>query len=684
MWYLKVLNKLVGFKVIDFTDKLFALRKDKQSKTNLIKQYLKLFSLLLTIFLLLFLTPAFAATPTPEPTPLTLELLQERLNSPIQNEGIYTIDLRYLVINLTNENTEFRNQFYQLLQTKINRSQTPLGIDLSNSLIQGELSINKLALVTPLSKAALSPLLTPKEQEQLERDARFLTEPGEQIPSITIFRGLLKLNQARFTGSVNFANTFFLQRVEALHTLFSEEANWSDTHFSRLANFSHATFGRDANFNHTTFFKTAEFHHVHFQGVTNFTETLFYNDANFSQAEFSQLANFTRTQWLKKADFNQTIWRDRSLLNKSYFAESLLFNNATFEKAATFRESHFQELVLWRNVSLLDQVDFSNARFTKNVYLNVEGLTFDSDRAKIFGDTGEIGKVLYISRLEGNQNVLRNLVRNFRQQQQIADANQLEYTTERLRRQQLVIRLFAEDGIYIPYTTWLIDALQWLGLSLLLLLSADGTSFGLVFGVGMIAIAYFGLLFWLVDRWRRRYPKPILPTYLESISMIGSFTSLTFGGAIAIFQTSEQPSLTLLCLAGIILPIPLVLIGRLYQQGRYHDLLHLTYFVEDGSMRQLRLLIGRLPVIPRFPFFRDRYMPILWDRRWNWLNYYDFSLNNLLKLGFNDIRLRDEHVPGIITTLAWYQWSLGILYIALLLWTLSRTIPGLNLLIYLK
>ncbi|HAG81142.1 MAG TPA: low-complexity protein, partial [Cyanobacteria bacterium UBA12227] len=574
----------------------------------MIKQYLKLFSLLLTIFLLLFLTPAFAATPTPEPTPLTLELLQERLNSPIQNEGIYTIDLRYLVINLTNENTEFRNQFYQLLQTKINRSQTPLGIDLSNSLIQGELSINKLALVTPLSKAALSPLLTPKEQEQLERDARFLTEPGEQIPSITIFRGLLKLNQARFTGSVNFANTFFLQRVEALHTLFSEEANWSDTHFSRLANFSHATFGRDANFNHTTFFKTAEFHHVHFQGVTNFTETLFYNDANFSQAEFSQLANFTRTQWLKKADFNQTIWRDRSLLNKSYFAESLLFNNATFEKAATFRESHFQELVLWRNVSLLDQVDFSNARFTKNVYLNVEGLTFDSDRAKIFGDTGEIGKVLYISRLEGNQNVLRNLVRNFRQQQQIADANQLEYTTERLRRQQLVIRLFAEDGIYIPYTTWLIDALQWLGLSLLLLLSADGTSFGLVFGVGMIAIAYFGLLFWLVDRWRRRYPKPILPTYLESISMIGSFTSLTFGGAIAIFQTSEQPSLTLLCLAGIILPIPLVLIGRLYQQGRYHDLLHLTYFVEDGSMRQLRLLIGRLPVIPRFPFFRDRYM----------------------------------------------------------------------------
>lgn len=82
--------------------------------------------------------------------------------------------------------------------------------------------------------------------------------------------------------------------------------------------------------------------------------------------------------------------------------------------------------------------------------------------------------------------------------------------------------------------------------------------------------------------------------------------------------------------------------------------------------------------------FRDHYMPILWDRRWNWLNYYDFSLNNLLKLGFNDIRLRDRHLPGIISALVWYQWSLGILYIALLFWTLARTIPGFNLIIYLK
>jgi hypothetical protein len=200
----------------------------------------------------------------------------------------------------------------------------------------------------------------------------------------------------------------------------------------------------------------------------------------------------------------------------------------------------------------------------------------------------------------------------------------------------------------------------------------------------MAAIAYFGLLFWLVDRFRRRIPQPIIPTAFEIPWMLGSYSLLTFAGVTAIFRSSDQPWLTLACLGGVILPMPTLLLWQLYRQGRYHDLMDVSYFVEDGSLRQLRLLIGRLPVMPRFEVFRDRYMPILWNRRWNLLNYYDFSLNNLLKLGFNDIRLRDEHLPGIITTLVWYQWSLGILYIALLLWTLSRTIPGLNLLIYLK
>jgi hypothetical protein len=122
----------------------------------------------------------------------------------------------------------------------------------------------------------------------------------------------------------------------------------------------------------------------------------------------------------------------------------------------------------------------------------------------------------------------------------------------------------------------------------------------------------------------------------------------------------------------------------LYRAGRYHPLMDVSYFTEEGTLRQLRIVVGRLPVIPRYEMFRERYLPILWSTRWNWLNYFDFSLNNLLRLGFNDIRLRDRHLPGLITILVWYQWSLGVLYFTLLLWTLSRTIPGLNLLLYFK
>jgi hypothetical protein len=678
----------------------------------------RLVGLFVILLLLVLPTTTWAATPAPERSPLTLELLQERLKSPIQSEGVRTIDLSQLTINLRPENAEFRDQFYQQLQTQLNRSTTPLGLDFSNSFIQGEFTSSKLGLRSPVYGEALSPLLTPEEQQQLLRDPRRFSQ-AVAVPLVTVFRGPLKLVQTRFTGTVNFANTFFLHRVEANSAIFTQEADWSQTRWTRRADFADATFNRNVTFCNSRFFTKAGFARVRFQGVANFQDTAFEGDAIFSQAQFEQLANLTQVNFHGLADFTQADWHDRALFSKNQFAQSLLLTQATFEKAATFRETQFNQLVNMPAVSLLEQVDFSNARFVEDTYVNVAGMTFDSDQAKIIGDTGEIGRRLSVPTLQGNEDVLRNLVRNFRLLQQISDANQLEYLTQQLRRRQLGSRLVlrgrgeGEQGregagekamsnlqtnqqlSHLPAPSpprplapsplgWLLDALYWVGLSLLLLLSRYGTSFWLVFGVGFVAIAYFGLLFWLVDRFRRRYPEPIVPTSFETPWMLGTYTVLTCAGVTAIFRTGDQPWLTLACLGSVILPVPMLLLWQLYKQGRYHDLMDVSYFVEDGSLRQLRLLIGRLPVMPRFDIFRDRYMPILWQRRWNWLNYYDFSLNNLLKIGFNDIRLRDEHLPGLISTLVWYQWSLGILYIVLLLWTLSRTIPGLNLLIYLK
>ena len=642
----------------------------------------KLLIAILTLLIIIPMPLCWAATPTIEPTILTESLLQEKINSPVLVNGVSTVDLTNFIIDLTDENADFRQYFYQQLQSAFNRSKTPLGLNLSQSVITGDFLASKLGISTALSQASLSSLLTPIEQEKLTIE-NYFPQPGEQIPSIIVFRGLMKLHGTSFTGKVDFDKMFFLQQLDANDANFVLNANFNNTRFARLADFSKAIFGSDTNFNYSYFLDKVRFSQAIFRGAANFTRSSF-SMANFHQAEFVQVADFTSSQWLQTADLSNVNFGDRLLFSKSIFYINLSLVGATFEKAVTFREVSFAALVNFQDVKLLDQIDFSNAIFTPSATLNIAGFAFDSQQAKIIGDTGVIGKVASLPKLEGNETVVRNLVQNFREQEQIPDANLIEYKSKILNLQAIAQEILTTPIRQILSFSWFKNVVDFLTLSLLLLLSNYGTDFNLVLGVGIVTTSYFGLLFWLIDRWRRRYPSPILPSRYETITMVSSFLILTAFGIADIFQTSETPWISLSCLALILLPFPLVLLIILYRKGRYHRLLDITYFMEDGSERKLRLLIVRLPIMPRFPFFRDRYLPILWDRRWNWLNYYDFSLNNMIKLGFNDLRLRDEYLPGIVSTLVWYQWSLGILYVALLFWTLSRTIPGLNLLIYLK
>ncbi|ACK70426.1 conserved hypothetical protein [Gloeothece citriformis PCC 7424] len=626
-------------------------------------------------------SPVFAASSR---VPLTPELLQERLTNLILSDGVSTIDLTYLTIDLSNENSEFRQTFYQQLQNRLNRSKQPLGIDFSDSIIIGELNASGMGLPTPLSTVALSPLLTPLEQEQLKKDARFRVQDQPHAISVTVFRGFLKFQRTLFNDRVDFSNTFFLQSLEALDANFKEETNFSGATFARIADFSQAIFEQNINFSEVQFFAEARFSHTQFKKEVKFMGSRFEKDGIFDEAEFSQLADFSQIQWLGKASLSQTHWRDRVLFSKSIFFESLSLVNATFEKSVAFRATLFKQRVELKDVKLLSQIDFSNGIFFPHVFINVSGLAFESESAKILGDTGIIGKILVLSKLEENETVVRNLVQNFRNLEQIPDANQIEYKKEKLRFSQLSTQIYNSSLTEILQGRWLKEISSWLLLSLLLLFSHFGSNFNLVLGVGIVSISYFGFLFWFVDRWRRRFPNPILPERYDIYCMSLSFIGLTIIGISDIFQSAEYPGITLIGLSFLLLPIPLGLVGYLYYQGRYHDLMDTSYFMREGSLRDLRLLIVRLPIIPENVFFRDRYTFLPWQRRWNWLNYYDFSLNNWLKIGFNDIRLRDQHLPGIISTLVWYQWSLGLLYIALLLWTLSRTIPGLNLLIYLK
>ncbi|MBD2677214.1 MULTISPECIES: pentapeptide repeat-containing protein [Nostoc] len=742
--------------------KLFVKRKGTQRLKAKVRKVFSLrnsalsFAFLCVLLILLFLPLPTWAAPQPERTLLTLELLQERLRTPTLREGSLTVDLQKMVIDLRPENASFRDAFYQLLRKELGTK--PLGLDLSYALILGDFVGSDLGLRTPLYAQAIAPIFTASEQEELERlrfvclellaialpnskDCRSLLATSTQSGEITVFRGALILAQTRFNGEVKFSNTFFLQSVDAQNATFVQASNWAETRFARPVSFSSASFRQPSNFFGSIFFEKANFKQAQFQETIDFQGSFFEKTANFNQANFKQLAKFNSVQWQENVDFSRVRFANQAQFSKGNFNQLVLFQETAFEQAVIFREVEFNQSVNLQGASIINQADFSDARFAKEAFLNVSGLTFNSNQAKILGNPGEIGKMFYVPTFQGNQNILRNLGQNFRQQQQVADANDLEYTKQRLRLIELGRKLTATNinsatttnliklgfskteseaiterrlvkpfrnttelltladinletytklsdrlsvGEPLSIGTWLLQAWSWLALSVLLLLSGYGTNFWLVFGVGGVAIAYFGLLFWLVDRCRRLHPVPIIPTSYETIAILINFSVIEFLSLLAIFRNAEQPWLTLGCLLIIIVPVPVALLIRLYQQGRYHDLMDISYFTEDGTFRQLRLLIGRLPVIPRNQTFRERYMPLLCDRRWNWLNYYDFSLNNLLRLGFNDIRLRDEHLPGIISALAWYQWCLGLMYITLVLWTLSRTIPGLNLLIYLK
>ncbi|MCT7952502.1 pentapeptide repeat-containing protein [Ancylothrix sp. C2] len=715
---------------------------------------------LVILVLLALLLVILAANPTAyaaqqNRTPLTLELLQDRVKNQTLIDGNRTINLRETIIDLRPSNAEFREQFYQILKTQLNRPGTRINLDLSSALIQGDFNGNDLGLRLPLLGESLSSLFSPTELEQLQRDRRRLSSLQQLSRSLlgtelieplqlTVFRGQIKLQKTRFAGNCNFNNTFFLEKIEAQNSQFLQSAGWVQTRFSKSANFTGAVFN-EANFRGSIFFNKANFNQTQFLDTANFAGTNFETGVSFSLSNFKQPAKFSRSHWQGNADFSQSIWQESVDFTKSEFNQALFLSNTTFKNTLSFRGSIFNQPVNLRGASILDRADFSDSGFAKNAFLNVDSLTFDSNKAKIVGNTGEIGKELFVPSIQGNENLLRNLVQNFRLQQQIPDANQVEYTKAKLKSRLIFEQIFGinlnttsrENLIKIGFSPTQTDAiisrrikqpfrnlseilnldsvdlatyvkvrekiiagvpvfprieifyristaLGWLSLTVVLLLSQFGTNSSLVFGIGIVAIAYFGLLFWLIDRCRRRIPKPILATQKETIWILSSFLSFAGVGLLAIFRSADQPWLSLTCLTVFCGPIPLFLVIELYRRGRYHDLINVSYFVEEGSLRQLRLMIGRLPIIPRFPMFRERYLPLLWDRGWNWLNYYDFSFNNFLKVGFNDIRLRDEHIPGLISTLIWYQWSLGVLYLILLFWTLSRTIPGLNLLIYLK
>jgi len=624
----------------------------------LVKVFKTLFLTAYLILILFIVTSAPAKAQTESRSNLTIEMLQEKTANLTQQDGRDTIDLSNYAIDLSHLDSEFFDQFYQLINKTINRASNPININFSNSIFQGDLQLNRLGLDTSLVEGTLSSLLTSKEKEQINQ---YYSVNKNLISRANIFRGNLYFDNAVFTGKVDSSNSIFLNPIAAKSIDFQGIVNFKQTIFGQDIDFSQTTFHKNADWSQSSFLSKVKFSQVEFLGNTKFNDSQFEAVSEFIQTTFTQLADFTRTVFIQVVDFSQ----------------------ATFlEKTVTFRDIYLNSQLNLQDAHLLNRLDFSNAFFTPKAIINASGLAFDTTEAQIIGQSGTIGKFINVDRLQGNKTVLQNLIHNFRSLEQITDANYLEYQQEQLREQQISDRLTKTSGEKILTWGWISLIPQWLCLNLLLLLGDYGTNINLIFSIGIIIIAWFSLLFWIIDRYRPNISQPIIPGKYETIVMLTSFLTVTIFTMINIIVISNQPWLTIVSIIIVSLPIPVLITSLIYRNGRFHQLLNITYFVEDSSCREFRLLLGRLPIMPRFPFYRDRFMPIIWEKRWSWLNYYNLSLNNIFKIGFNDIRLRDRHLPGLVSTLVWYQWCLGVLYIVLLLWTLSRTIPGLNLLLY--
>ncbi|NER80598.1 MAG: hypothetical protein F6K42_13695, partial [Leptolyngbya sp. SIO1D8] len=512
---------------------------------------------------------------------LTLDQLETQIANPIQRDGKPTINLRQVTLDLSPENEEFRDRFYRRLQTVLQSGEKAVSLDLSHAVIQGEFDLQRLSLREPLYGEAFFPLLTESEQLQLKRDRKrlsqlsqlsrsLLLQPPPTALRIFLFRGGLNLSQTRFEGPVTGSGIFFLGAVDAQGSQFLQSVNFSESRFSQPTTVIASEFQQTVRFRNCIFFQRLRLRQSAFQGSLTFQGSEFYKTASFGQTHFTQETQYSRTTFHQNADFGQTHWQGTGSFLRSTFAGDLFLTEARFEAPMNFRQSRLSQSANLRGATIQNQLDFGDATFAPKTILNVAGLDFNADQAELLGSPGQIGRVLSVPSLEGNETLLRNLVRNFRKLEQVADANRLEYTTERLRLQFLQRQLTAVnlntapqarlmglgfsasqaeavdtqrqktpfiqaadvldlEGIdlatYVkvrdriiaqPPLSWLARSqhlVQYGVLSLLLLTSQYGTSTGLTLGVGILAVSLSSLLFWAVDRYRRTAPTSIVPPW---------------------------------------------------------------------------------------------------------------------------------------------------------------------------
>jgi hypothetical protein len=125
---------------------------DRLSRLSCLIRGALCFGLLLALS---FSSPAIAADTPPL---LTLDQFKARLRQPINGDGgTQMIDLRRFTLDLRPD-SDLGNDFYPKLHQTLQESKQPLGIDLSDSTILGDLNGSQIGLTTsPSLEAQLTP-----------------------------------------------------------------------------------------------------------------------------------------------------------------------------------------------------------------------------------------------------------------------------------------------------------------------------------------------------------------------------------------------------------------------------------------------------------------------------------------------------------------------------------------------
>ncbi|NEP15317.1 MAG: pentapeptide repeat-containing protein, partial [Leptolyngbya sp. SIO4C1] len=255
-------------------------------------------------------------------------LLQQRLQTPLRRDGQVVIDLRQLTLDL--READFREQFYQQIQTQWQAESAPVGLDLSDSVVLGDLDLRRLGQRASLSEE--NPYLPPAAVAQLRRDRNrlaqigrlsqsLLLQPASSSPQINLFQGPLKLVHTTVTGQLIASNLYFLNVVEGAQAVFTQAADWSDARFIRAADFADAEFQQESSFSNSLFFSQVRFNSSQFRAATCFQKSQFRASAYFNQAQFVGDADFSRSDWQNSADFARTQFLQPVTFAKAAFAQ---------------------------------------------------------------------------------------------------------------------------------------------------------------------------------------------------------------------------------------------------------------------------------------------------------------------------------------------------------------------------